>query len=113
MFLKWREGKTFPFNSETSPLAACGGYLGTVGVGGGQGNCPKITSARGGDQGAPFLRKRWWGGGGGWTQLDISKVGPFWFPTHWSLFLCSLSNPQCPIGVDMWKRKPTVSLKKR
>ena len=34
-------------------------------MGGGQGNCPKITSARGGDQGAPFLRKRLVGWGGG------------------------------------------------
>lgn len=59
---KWRESKTFVFNSETSPLAGGGGYLGPGGVGGGQDNCPKITSARGGDQGAPFLRK--WGEGG-------------------------------------------------
>ena len=57
-----RESKTFVFNSETSPLAAGGGYLGPGGVGGGQDNCPKITSARGWDQGAPFLRK--WGEGG-------------------------------------------------
>lgn len=48
MFPKWRESKTFLFNSETSPLAAGGGYLGT-GVGGEQDNCPKITSAGGGD----------------------------------------------------------------
>ena len=33
---KWRESKTFVFNSETSPLAAGGGYLGPGGVGGGQ-----------------------------------------------------------------------------
>lgn len=49
MFPKWRESKTFLFNSETSPLAAGGGYLGTGGVGGEQDNCPKITSAGGGD----------------------------------------------------------------
>ena len=61
MFPKWRESKTFLFNRETSPLAAGGGHLGTGGVGGEQDNCPKITSAGGGDQGAPFLRKR--GGG--------------------------------------------------
>jgi len=49
VFPKWRESKTFLFNSETSPLAAGGGYLGTGGVGSEQDNCPKITSAGGGD----------------------------------------------------------------
>ena len=47
MFPKWRESKTFLFNSETSPLAAGGGYLGTGGVGGEQDfTCsvdPKVT----------------------------------------------------------------------
>ena len=80
-------------------------------MGGEQDSCPKITSAKGGDQGAPFLRKE--EGGAIKHFLFPSKVGPIWFPTHCSLFLHSLSNTKCPTGVDEWERKPTFSFLKK